>query len=78
MHTIVYKQCVLYPFSQQDECSYSSNNRGAKMSGIVRIKSGDESSLMAAVTSVGPVAVAVDASSNAFRVRLLRQKFRIA
>ncbi len=38
------------------------------MSGIVRIKSGDESSLMAAVTSVGPVAVAVDASSNAFRV----------
>ncbi len=48
------------------------------MSGIVRIKSGDESSLMAAVTSVGPVAVAVDASSNAFRVRLLRQKFRIA
>ena len=53
---------------QQAECSYSKNNRGARMSGIVRIRSGDESSLLSAVTSVGPVSVAVDASSNAFRV----------
>ena len=53
---------------QQSECSYSQNNRGARMSGIVRIKSGDESSLLSAVSSVGPVAVSVDASSNAFRV----------
>lgn len=39
------------------------------MSGQVMVKSGDESSLLAAVASTGPVVVAVDASSNAFRVR---------
>lgn len=38
------------------------------MSGIVKVKSGSESDLMGAVANVGPVAVAVDGSSNAFRV----------
>ena len=38
------------------------------MSGIVTVKNGDESSLLAAVYSVGPVSVAVDARSNAFKV----------
>ena len=40
------------------------------MSGSVAIQSGSESNLQAAVANVGPVAVAVDASSNAFRVRI--------
>ena len=39
------------------------------MSGIVNIKSGDEESLLAATAGVGPISVAVDASSNTFRVR---------
>lgn len=38
------------------------------MSGTVAIKSGSESSLQAAVANVGPVSVAVDAASTAFRV----------
>ncbi len=38
------------------------------MSGYIAVSSGDESSLQAAVASTGPVSVAVDASSNAFRV----------
>lgn len=38
------------------------------MSGIVTIKSGSESDLLSAVANVGPVAVAVDGASNAFRV----------
>ena len=38
------------------------------MSGSVSVKSGSESDLQAAVAYVGPVAVAVDASSRAFRV----------
>jgi hypothetical protein len=38
------------------------------MSGIVPIKSGDESSLLAAVYSVGPISVKVDGRSNAFKV----------
>ena len=41
------------------------------MSGIIRIKSGSESALQAALYSVGPIAVAVDARSNAFKVSLL-------
>ena len=39
------------------------------MSGIVPISTGDEDKLLAAVYNIGPVSVAVDASSNAFRVR---------
>lgn len=38
------------------------------MSGMVMIQSGSESELHAAVAYVGPVAVAVDARSNGFRV----------
>lgn len=40
------------------------------MSGTVSIKKGSESGLLGAVANVGPVAVAVDGSSNAFRVSL--------
>ncbi len=39
------------------------------MSGIIKVSSTNENSLQAAVASTGPVAVAVDASSNAFKVR---------
>ena len=38
------------------------------MSGVVSIKSGSEQDLLVAVATVGPIAIAVDASSNGFRV----------
>lgn len=38
------------------------------MSGIVKITSGSETDLLSAVANVGPVAVAMDGRSNAFRV----------
>ena len=38
------------------------------MSGVVKISEGDEQELMEAVANVGPIAAAVDATSNAFRV----------
>lgn len=38
------------------------------MTGIVIIPSGSETSLQAAVASAGPVAAAVDARTNGFRV----------
>lgn len=38
------------------------------MSGSVAIKQGSETDLLSAVANVGPIAVAVDGSSNAFRV----------
>ena len=41
------------------------------MSGKVCIEKGSESGLLGAVANVGPVAVAVDGSSNAFRVSLM-------
>ena len=39
------------------------------MSGSVSIQCGSESDLESAVANIGPIAVAVDANSNAFRVR---------
>ena len=38
------------------------------MSGVIKITPGDEKQLMEAVATVGPVAAAVDATSNTFRV----------
>jgi len=58
---------------QQSSCNFNKNNIGASMSGTVAIQSGSESNLQAAVANVGPVSVAVDASSNAFRVRHRRE-----
>ena len=49
-------------------CNFSRSGVGASMTGIVIIPSGSESSLQAAVASAGPVAAAVDASTNGFRV----------
>ena len=49
-------------------CSYTESGRGATTSGSVAIESGNENDLQSAVAYIGPVAVAVDAQSNAFRV----------
>ena len=56
--------------SQQMHCHFNKAHVGATMSGMVMIQSGSESELHAAVAYVGPVAVAVDARSNGFRVRM--------
>nr|CBY80148.1 silicatein red variant [Tethya aurantium] len=52
---------------KQSSCNYQVQYCGASMSGSVQIKSGSESDLEAAVANVGPVSVAIDAASNAFR-----------
>lgn len=49
-------------------CSYSKSGRGATATGVVTINSGDESSLMSAVATVGPISTYVDASHSAFQV----------
>ena len=54
--------------SQQMHCQFNKDHVAATMSGMVIIQSGSESELHAAVAYVGPVAVAVDARSNGFRV----------
>ena len=53
---------------QQSSCVYDKKYTGAKISGMVAIEEGNEKGLMGAVANVGPVAVAVDGKSNAFRV----------
>ena len=55
---------------QQQSCSYSSSGVCAQMSGSIQLTSGSEDDLQSAVANVGPVAVAVDANNNAFRVSM--------
>ncbi|XP_053133171.1 cathepsin S-like [Hemicordylus capensis] len=56
-----------YPYeTQQGPCRYNPAGRAATCSRYVEIPSGDEASLKDAVASVGPVAVAIDASQPTF------------
>ena len=55
---------------QQGTCQYTESNRAATCSGWVDVKSGDELALQQAVATVGPIAVAIDASSFSFQVCL--------
>ena len=61
--------CNLSLKLQQQLCMFDETNVGAEISGMVRIKSGSEKDLLAAVATVGPISVAVDASSKSFRVK---------
>ena len=56
-------------WTQQYVCSYNKNGRAATATGVVTISSGDESSLMSALATVGPISVYVDASHTSFQVR---------
>lgn len=53
---------------QQMACRYSHGTRGATMTGVVTISSGDEHSLQSAVANVGPVSTYIDASHSSFQV----------
>lgn len=58
-----------FSFQQQNLCKYSYSKIGATARGMVRIKKGEESDLMAAVAINGPVAVGIDHSHSAFQVK---------
>lgn len=56
-----------YPYEgEDDKCRYKQGKLGATDSGFVDVPEGDERALMKAVASVGPVAVAIDASHESF------------
>ncbi|ERL86466.1 cathepsin L [Dendroctonus ponderosae] len=58
-----------YPYMGEDEkCRYSAKNRGATDKGFVDIPSGDEDKLKAAVATVGPISIAIDASHESFQL----------
>ena len=56
-----------YPYEAVDRtCRFSTKTIGATDTGYVRIPCGNESALLEAVTTVGPIAVAIDASDTTF------------
>jgi len=56
-----------YIFIQDDTCRYNPKNRGAVDNGFVDIPSGSEAKLVAALASIGPVSIAIDASHESFQ-----------
>lgn len=57
-----------YPYTGADgTCKFDANSLGATVTGHVDVKSGDETALKEAVATVGPISVAIDASSIFFQ-----------
>jgi len=57
-----------YPYTGTDgKCNFAQNNIGAQLTGFVDVKSGDENALKEAVATIGPISVAIDASSIFFQ-----------
>lgn len=59
--------CAIRWFNDSWNCRYNPKNSGATDSGYVDIPEGDENKLRAAVATIGPVAVAIDASAESFQ-----------
>lgn len=56
-----------YPYEAQDgKCRFNAANVGATVTGFVDIAEGDEKALQQAVSSIGPISVAIDASRTSF------------
>ncbi|KOC68850.1 Cathepsin L [Habropoda laboriosa] len=57
-----------YPYeAKNDQCRYNARNSGAADVGYVDIPEGNEKKLKAAVATIGPVSVAIDASHQSFQ-----------
>ncbi|XP_066921406.1 cathepsin L-like [Clytia hemisphaerica] len=57
-----------YPYKGADgQCKFDAKNIGANDTGFVDVKSGDEDALKTAVSTVGPISVAIDASHFSFQ-----------
>lgn len=52
----------------EGSCQFNASNVGATMTGYVNITEGSESDLQAAVASVGPISVAIDAGHLSFQL----------
>jgi cathepsin L len=58
-----------YPYTEKDGvCHYNASTRGATDVGYVDIQKGNETQLMEAIATVGPVSVAIDAGQNSFQL----------
>ncbi|KAG7224137.1 hypothetical protein INR49_019872 [Caranx melampygus] len=58
-----------YPYEAEDgECRFKPENIGAKCTGFVDVKQGDEGALKEAVATIGPVSVGIDAGHSSFQL----------
>uniref|UniRef100_A0A0K8T4R1 Cathepsin L n=1 Tax=Lygus hesperus TaxID=30085 RepID=A0A0K8T4R1_LYGHE len=58
-----------YPYTEENgKCHATKKNVVARVTGVVDVKQGSEAALQAAVATVGPISVAIDASSNDFQL----------
>uniref|UniRef100_A0A146M7N7 Cathepsin L n=1 Tax=Lygus hesperus TaxID=30085 RepID=A0A146M7N7_LYGHE len=58
-----------YPYTGEDgKCHATKKNIVARVTGFVDVKKDSEAALQAAVATVGPISVAIDASSNDFQL----------
>ncbi|XP_053970902.1 procathepsin L [Hylaeus anthracinus] len=59
---------ITYPYeAENDKCRYNPKNSGAGDVGFTDIPQGNEKKLKAAIATVGPVSVAIDASHSSFQ-----------
>jgi len=59
---------VSYPYEAKDgKCRFNKSNVGSTDTGFTDIKQGSESDLEAAIATVGPISVAIDASKMSFQ-----------
>ncbi|CAG2173262.1 unnamed protein product [Oppiella nova] len=57
-----------YPYqAYMDDCQYTSRSKAVSVTGVHTLQTGSESALQSAVSSVGPVSVAIDASHQSFQ-----------
>ena len=58
-----------YPYTAEDDtCVYVASKKAAEDTGFVDIPTGDETALTAAIATVGPISVAIDASQDSFQL----------
>ncbi|KAM8737901.1 cathepsin L.1 [Acanthopagrus schlegelii] len=58
-----------YPYEAEDgQCRFKPDSIGAKCTGYVDVKQGDEDALREAVATIGPVSVGIDASHVSFQL----------
>ncbi|OWF53460.1 cathepsin L1-like [Mizuhopecten yessoensis] len=60
---------VSYPYTGKDEkCHFNKTNVGATLTGYGKVQKGSELALQKAVATIGPIAVAVDATTESFEM----------
>ena len=59
---------IVQSYTQQSSCQFNVSSGVTRINGTVAISQGSETHLQSALANVGPVSVAIDASTRSFRV----------